>query len=371
LDKLHVNAAAIIQDGYALEARWHAKLTYLERMTNLLQAYLVMTSADCGLVSFKPNDDCQMAFSKMDSSNIDYAPVLKNGVLVGYVKRCDLVNSKGKICKRIVRQVTAKNRVSLESSLETVLKQLTKEPFLFVMENNHLRGIITRADVNKRAFRTLFYILLSELESLLVNLIRNRLPCDKNLQLLSEDRAKDVLYNFWKAKAANVETYIEQYLSFSDILNVVLKSNDTTSWLWLGFKSKDELKTMVSLIDFRNCVMHSTRSLLDREDPIASIDRCYTQLWELIENLLETESLDENALLSVDFSRKGQDFRFILKSGAIVRTSLSDLEGKELEELGIEKLRKFLTSSNLRKRSNKKAIRQLEKAMVFVKLLAF
>jgi predicted transcriptional regulator len=272
LDKLHVNVAAIIQDDYALEAGWHARLVYLRKMTNLLQAYLVMTPMDSRLISFKPNDNCQMAFSKMDRSNIDYAPVLKNGVLVGYIKRNDLANGKRKICKQLVRLATAKNKVSPESSLETVLKQLTNEPFLFVMENNYLRGIITRADVNKRAFRTLFYILLSEPESLLVNLIRNRLSCDRNLQLLSEDRAKDVLYNFWRAKAANVETYIEQYLSFSDIINIISKSNDTTSWLWLGFKSKEELKSMVSLIDLRNCVMHSTRSLLDREDFIASID---------------------------------------------------------------------------------------------------
>lgn len=35
---------------------------------------------------------------------------------------------------------------------------------------------------------------------------------------------------------------------------------------------------------------------------------------------------------------KTKDFRFILKSGAVVRTSLSDVKGKELEELGIAKL---------------------------------
>lgn len=290
MDKLHVNTAAMIQEDYAPEARCHVRLTYLKRMTNLLEAYLVMTPADNDLISFKPDDNCQTAFSQMDPSNIDYAPVLKNGVPVGYVKRSDLADNKEKTCKQVVRQATAKNRVTLESNLDTILKQLTRESFLFVMENRRLKGIITRADINKRAFRTLFYILFSELESLLVNLIRKRLSCDKNLRLLSEDRAKDVLYNFWKAKAANVETYIEQYLSFSDLINIILKSNDTTSWLWLGFKSKEELKSMVPLIDFRNCVMHSTRSLLEKEDSIASIDRCYAQLWELTENLAETEA---------------------------------------------------------------------------------
>jgi predicted transcriptional regulator len=369
LDTLDANASVIREDK-VLEAGWHARLADLKKMTNLLKAYLIMTRADSELIWFRLNDDCQMAFSKMDSNNIDYAPILKKGIPLGYVERNNLANNKRRISKRLIRPVTARNVASPESSLESVLKQLINEPFIFAIKNNHLMGTITRADVNKRAFRTLFYILLSEFESLLVNLVRNRLPCNKNLQLLSEDRAKDVLYNFWKAKSANVETCIEQYLSLSDIINIISKSNDTTSWLWLGFKSKEELKSMVPLIDLRNCVMHSSRSLLDREDSITSVDRCYTQLWELIENLSETESLDESAILSVDFSKKNQDFRFILKSGAVFRKSLSDVKGKELQELGIEKIRKFLASSNLRKRSNKKAIRQLRKTIVFVKLLA-
>jgi len=106
------------------------------------------------------------------------------------------------------------------TNLDDVLQRLTAGSFLFVVKNARLEGIITRADVNRRPFRTLFYVILSELESLLVKLIQSRLPCEKHLHLLSKERAKNVLYCCWKAKAGNVEISIEQYLSFSDIFHI-------------------------------------------------------------------------------------------------------------------------------------------------------
>jgi predicted transcriptional regulator len=345
-----------------------ARLDYLRKMIALLKSNLVFTRLDDrNFVSFGPNDDCQLAYLKMDSKNIDYAPILKNGVPHGYIIKKDLVNVRGKTCGEVAKEVTEKNRISPNFRLENTLESLVDEPFLFVVENRCLRGIITIADLNKRAFRTLFYIVLSELESLLLNLIRTVHPCENYLHLLSENRVKDVLYNYWKAKTGNVEISVEQHLSFSDIINIILKSKDIGVWPLLGCTSKKEVEQLSSLVDLRNNVMHSTRSFLDKEGDISHIKQQYKRIWELIEDLLENEDLDEDDILIATFDGKNQDFRFILKSGAIVRTPLNDPKGKELEELGIEKLRKFLTSRNGRK-IDKNTMRRLNQTIVFNEL---
>ena len=354
--------------GLIMQAH-QAKLYYLRRVTNLLQAHLIMTPQN-RIVSFDPNEDAQPAFLKMSnqSENIDYAPIMKEGEIIGYVSRKDLAGIKGVTCGELAKEVAVKNKISPALSLDNVLKRLANEPFLFVTENKRVEGIITRADVNKRAFRTLFYIVLSELESQLLNLIQTLLPCEKHLQLLSEERAKDVLYNYWKAKTGNVEISVEQYLSFSDIINIILKSKDMVVWSLLGCASKKQADSLTSLVDLRNRVMHSTRSLLAREGSILRILQQYKQIWELLEYLREFENLDKDDIVSVTYDRKNQDFRFVLKSVAVIRTPLDDINGKELEIIGIEKIHEFLESSNRRKKIDKTTMKQLKSTIVFNEL---
>ena len=348
---------------------YQARLAYLRKMIALLQSHLVLTRVnDRNFVSFGPNEDCQLAYSKMDPKNIDYAPILENSVPHGYITRKDLVNVRGKTCGEVAKEVTEKNRISSDFSLENTFERLVDERFLFVVENRRLIGIITRADLSKRAFRTLFYIVLSELESLLSSLIRIMYPCEKCLHLLSENRIKDVLYNYWKAKAGNVEISVEQYLSFSDIINIILKSKDMGVWPLLGCASTKEVEDLSSLVGLRNSVMHSTRPLLDKEASILRITQQYTKIWELIKNLLENEELSEDDILVATFDEKHQDFRFILKSGAVIRTPLDDPKGKELEELGIEKLHEFLASRNRTKKIDKTTMRRLKQTIVFKEL---
>ena len=341
-----------------------ARLSYLRKMTNLLQAHLIMTPEN-RFVSFDPNEDTRLAFSKMKSGNIDHAPIRKNRAFIGYVNRKDLVDVVEKTCGELAREVTVRNIITPTFSLENVLKRLADEPFLFVAEDRCVKGIITRADVNKRAFRTFFYIVLSELESQLVNLIQTMLPCEKHLQLLSEERAKDVLYNYWKAKTGNVEISIEQYLSFSDIINIILKSKDMVVWSLLGWTSRKQAENLTSLVDLRNSVMHSTRSLLVSGESILRILQQYKQIWELLESLLEFSDLDEDDIVSVTFDKKNQDFRFVLKSGAVIRTPFDDINGKELEIVGIEKIDKFLMSLNLRKKIDKTTMKRLKATIVY------
>lgn len=260
--------------------------TYLRKTIHLLQASLAMTPMDDKFIAFGLEEKTELAFSEMGSKNIDHAPLLMNGAFNGlYVNRKDLTNVKGKTCIELAKKVNEKNKIPPNTNLADVLERLTDISFLFVVKNKHLEGIITRSDVNSRPFRTLFYIVLSELESLLVKLIQKRLPCEKHLHLLSKERAKDVLYYYWKAKAANAEISIEQHLSFSDIFHLILKSKDKIIWRLLGCTNRKQVAELKSLVKLRNRVMHSAQSLYDKENPIRNTSQQYKKIWELIEKL--------------------------------------------------------------------------------------
>ncbi len=358
---------AVVQNYESSKLSGHARLTYLRKIMNQLQASLVMTPIDDRFVAFDPEESTELAFSRMKERNIDYAPLLKGNVFIGYVYRKDLANAKGKTCRHVAIEA-ANNRISPKISLDDVLGRLVDEPFLFVVKNERLEGIITRADLNRRAFRTLFYVVLSELEDLLVNVIQILLPCERSLHLLGEERVKDILYNYWKAKAHNMEISIEQYLSFSDILNIIIKSKNLKVWALLRCTSRKCVEKLNSLVDLRNKVMHSTRLLADREDCIEGISQQYGKIWELIESLLGDGDVNGDEIVSVTFDKKKWDFRFVLRSGAVIRTPLNDIEGKELEQIGVEKLRRFLVSEAKTKKMSKTTLKYLRDTLVFNKL---
>lgn len=256
----------------------------VRQMANLLEARFVMTTSD-RILAFDTEDEGLSAFYRMKFENVDYAPVLKDGVLFGYVNRKDLDGSIDTTCGKSSRELTELTKISPQTILENVLKLLINEPVLFVVENDDLVGIITRADVNKRAFRTLFYIVITELESLLANLVETHLPCTEYLHLAGEERAKEVLYNYWRAKAGNVETQLEQYLSFSDIFNLISRSKNRNVWQLLGYKSRRQVERLGTLVDLRNRVMHSTRLILDTETDVRRLSQEYTEICGLIERL--------------------------------------------------------------------------------------
>ncbi len=284
-ERLEIEMMAIKQER---QSKQQVRLRCLKEMVNLLEAHLVATPIDEEFVSFDPKEDSQSALARMNSPRtIDYAPILKNHTLVGYVYRNDLVGVIGKTCDKLSKPVPAKNQIPPNSSLEDVLRSLCQEQFLFVVEDGQLKGIITRADVIKRAFRTLFYIVLSELESQLVNLISGRFPREKLLRFLRASSVKNVLYREWKAKDENLEMSIEHYLSFPDIVDVILKSKDTTVWRELGHTHKKQVARLRRLVPLRNRVMHSTRQLIERKNSIPQIGQQYQQIWQLLGNLRE------------------------------------------------------------------------------------
>lgn len=257
----------------------------LRDIANILKVNLIMTAVDDKFVLFHPYDDCRTALQKM-GERIDYAPILENDQLVGYVNRERLARSSGKLCKDVMDSLDSVDCVSPDTTIESVLDLLSDKPFLLVTEEKRLLGIITRADLNKRAVCILLYAALCELESCLVDLIKSNFPKSEYLKgILSIDRAKEILYYYWIAKMGNTEVSIEEHLCMGDVVNIIQKSKNRNILEALGYQSRKQSEELSSFVDLRNRVMHPERTLLRDENPVSVVRQKYRRILELLEKL--------------------------------------------------------------------------------------
>jgi predicted transcriptional regulator len=258
---------------------------FLKDIASVLKVNLIMTSVDEKFISFHPDVDCGTALQKM-GERIDHAPILEDGRLLGYVKREKLGNFPEKLCREVMENLDANDYVSLDTTIEKVLDLLSDKPFLLVTQEGSLLGIITRADLNKRAACILLYAALSELESALVDFIKSRFLKSEYLKdILSEDRAKEILYHYWIAKMGNTEVSIEQHLCLGDVVNIIQKSKNGRLLEALGYNSRGQSEELSSFVDLRNRVMHPERTLLSDENSVSDIRQKYRRILELVEKL--------------------------------------------------------------------------------------
>lgn len=258
---------------------------FLKAIAGILKVNLIMTSVDEKFISFHPSVNCRIALQKM-GERIDHAPILEDGRLLGYVKREKLENSPEKLCRDVMENLDANDYVSLDTTIEKVLDILSDKPFLVVTKEGSLLGIITRADLNKRAASILFYAALSELESDLVDLIKSRFLKSEYLKdILSEDRAKEILYHYWMAKMGNTEVSVEEHLCLGDVVNIIQKSKNGSLLEALGYHSKGQSEELSSFVDLRNRVMHPEHTLLSDENSVSDIRQKYRRILELVEKL--------------------------------------------------------------------------------------
>lgn len=258
---------------------------FLKDIADILKVNLIMTAVDDKFVLFHPHDDCRTALQKM-GERIDYAPILEDDQPIGYVKREKLASFPEKLCKDLMDNLDSGDCVSSDTTIENVLDLLSDKSFLLVTEEKRLLGIITRADLNKRAVCILLYAALCELESRLVDLVKSNFPKNEYLKgILSEDRTKEILYQYWIAKMSNTEVSIEEHLCMGDVVNIIQKSKNRKILEALGYQSRRQSEELSSFVDLRNRVMHPERTLLRDENPVSNIRQQYRRILELVEKL--------------------------------------------------------------------------------------
>lgn len=232
----------------------------------------------------KPGERISAALGRMENKNIDVEPLIQDGRIDSFVLRTKLRQVESSLtCKEAAEKISINQVISEETRIETLLSLFMKQDFFFVIGQTEVTGIVTYADLNSKPVRVLLYILISELESLLLSKIKEEFEDGRYLDLLGEDPKRKVKAGYEKSRKGNAEISMEQYLTTSDIVNIVSKSRLRNK---LGYLSRSQAeKHLGPLVKLRNEVMHPCRPLVGSRGDANRLREKYVRMIELIEKL--------------------------------------------------------------------------------------
>jgi hypothetical protein len=184
------------------------------------------------------SEDAQTAQSFMKERDFDVLPLEdEEGTITGYVERSSLGSGR---CADYERSFFPSEVVADSTPLETLFKILWDSPQVFVLENNVIAGIITRADLQKAPVRILLFGLVTLLEIQILQLIRVYYPNDSWEEALSPgrlDKAKDL---YTERLARNEEIDLADCLQLCDKRTLVLKDKRIRESLSFGSNGEAE-----------------------------------------------------------------------------------------------------------------------------------
>lgn len=225
---------------------------------------------------------------KMD---FDFLPLSdEDGNIVAFTTKDEVENADpAAVLKTIAKGIPEENKVPDDLPVIELLKNdelldKLRSSLLFVTSGDRVVGIITYADLNKKEIRILFYHLIVEFESTLAHIIQSKYPDPEEfIKTFSESFPTEPLGEWYKAKLNNLNLHPVEYLSFSQIINLIRKDKELLKEVGL---TKKTIKDKVSkIIELRNKVMHSNRSLIVEGGDLREILEGYDFIMLLLEKL--------------------------------------------------------------------------------------
>lgn len=185
----------------------------------------------------------------------DQAPVVDAGHVIGWVATTALDGVPN--IKAALRPLRDSTVVSTDASIADVLERLATEGFAFTVDGSGLWGFVTPSDLDRKAARGYFYLLIADIEMALAQIARYAVPRERVVEGM-----RDEARGRWdEAVAANAETDPVEYLYLRELTALFLESP-------LAGAFDNALKaTLEELCQFRNDVMHPTRSITSKRAP--------------------------------------------------------------------------------------------------------
>mgnify|MGYP001078328433 CR=1 FL=1 len=196
-------------------------------------------------------------------NNYDIALIKRKNNEIAYIKLIDMENENCKNIIDIINTISREKRININTPIPELLDKFEELKYVFVYDGDIFKGIITLADLNKPSLYTYSYILISDFEKLLRNIVRISCREEEWLEHLSDENQKQVGGNFIANKAKGIETSLLECTTITQLKEVLLKSK-----LYNEFKvyngQKEYNKKLKEIIDYRNAVMHN-RNLIRSE----------------------------------------------------------------------------------------------------------
>lgn len=182
----------------------------------------------------------------------------RGGPVIGSVTRDSL---KDGLVRDHLQPITADALISDATPLPSVLTVLKGRPHAFVLIGAGVRGIVTRADLNKPPVRVYLFGLISLLEMHLGFWVRAAYAADSWQAKLAAKRLAEAKKLQADRRKRNQDMSLVECLQFCDKRDLVLARKNLRERLSLGSKTK-ALDLLKRAEDLRNLLAHSQQDLV-------------------------------------------------------------------------------------------------------------
>jgi len=222
----------------------------------------------------------------------------RDGPVIGFVARKSL---KDGFVRDHLQPITAELLISDFTPLPTLLSVLKERQHVFVLIGSEVRGIVTRADLNKPPVRVYLFGIISLLEMHLSFWARVVYGEDSWQCRLNPKRIKAAKKIQCERRRRNQEMSLLECLQFCDKRDLIIARDDLREKLHLGTKSQARA-LLKRAEDLRNLLAHSQKNLVHRSSWPETID-----LVELVEAVVHTsdEQLEQEARNSAEQGEDG------------------------------------------------------------------
>jgi len=182
-----------------------------------------------------------------------------DGPVLGYVEKVKLV---GAHTADSLLPLHAEHLISDSTAIDEVLSALRSKPRVFVVVGTGVKGIVTRADLNKPPVRIYLFALVSLLEMHLRFWVRTMYPEDGWEKALKASRMEEAQKLQEARQKRNAHISLLACLQFSDLRGLVLDKEEARVALRLGSKGKGK-ELLEDAEELRNRLAHSQDDLVE------------------------------------------------------------------------------------------------------------
>ncbi|OMG54067.1 hypothetical protein BJN44_11020 [Tessaracoccus sp. ZS01] len=214
-----------------------------------------------------PEDSALAMAALLRARQFDSAPVLApDGAPVGVFRADnDGTFDDETPVSQVMAPLTAHLFVSGDTPLSTLMRRMSEEPFLFVLDDRGVIGFITPADLGTVPVRSHFYLRLAHLESQLGDYLRDRFS-DQTMAIAQLSPSRREAQVRIAEDLRNKDTFVDDIacLSLDDLVCIVGKDpafREATRQQGIGWR-----RATKGIADFRNDVMHPARPFGDSTD---------------------------------------------------------------------------------------------------------
>jgi hypothetical protein len=198
-------------------------------------------------------------------NNYDIGFVKRKSNEISYVKSKDLENCKN--INKIINTISREERIDINAQIPEVIDKFKDLQYLFVYDDDIFKGIITYADLNKPSLYSYLYILVSNFEKLLRNIIK--LLCEREedrwLRKLSVENQKEIGGIFISNKAKGIEISLLECATITQLKEILYKEKLYNEIKYYKSNKKIYCSKLKEIIDYRNSIMHNRNLIKDKE----------------------------------------------------------------------------------------------------------